>query len=170
MDFLSRAYAQLYDLYRSMTPGSRLTAGLLAVVVLLSLGYVFTHQSSSPEVDLMHGVPVSASQLPQMVAALAKANLKGYVIRGTSILVPHGQEPAYMAALADANALPKQSGEARATQSTPAAGATTIGCANSGTRSPCRRAWRGSSARCPASSRRPCSTTSTSSRASTRKK
>ena len=61
MDFLSRAYSQLYDLYRSMTPGSRLTAGLLAAVVLLSLGYLFTHQSSSPEVDLMHGVPLSAA-------------------------------------------------------------------------------------------------------------
>ena len=34
--------------------------GLLAAVVLLSVGYLFTHQGSSPEVDLMHGVPVAA--------------------------------------------------------------------------------------------------------------
>ena len=55
----------------------------------------------------MHGVPVAAGQLPAMVSAFAKANLKGYEIRGTSILVPRGQEPAYLAALADAKALPK---------------------------------------------------------------
>ena len=42
-----------------------------------------------------------------MVSAFAKANLKGYEIRGSSILVPHGQEPAYLAAIADAKALPK---------------------------------------------------------------
>ena len=112
MDFLSRAYSQLQHLYRSMTPGSRLTTGLLAAVVLLSFGYLFTHQGSSPEADLMPGVPLSAAQLPIMEAALAKANLKGYEIRGTSILVPRGQEAAYMAALADANALPTQCGDA----------------------------------------------------------
>ena len=112
MDFLNRAYSQLYDLYRSMTPGSRLTAGLLAAVVLLSLGYLFTHQASAPDVDLMHGVPVAAGQLPAMEAAFAKANLKGYEIRGTSIRVPRGQEAAYMAALADAKALPPNFGTA----------------------------------------------------------
>ena len=111
MDLLNRAYAQLYDLYRSLTPGSRLTAGLLATVVLLSLGYLFTHQGSSPEVDLMHGVPVAAAQLPAMEAALGKANLR-YEVRGTSILVPRGQEPACMAALADAKALPQNIGDA----------------------------------------------------------
>jgi flagellar M-ring protein FliF len=111
MDFLSRAYSQLYDLYRSMTPSSRLTAGLLASVVLLSLGYLFTHQISSPEVDLMHGQPLSAPQLSFMEGVLGKAGLKCEV-RGTSILVPRGQEAACMAALADANALPKQPGDA----------------------------------------------------------
>jgi flagellar M-ring protein FliF len=112
MDVVSRAYSQLADLYRSMTPGSRLTAGLLAAVVLLSVGYLATHQVSTPDVDLMHGVPVEAGQLPIMEAAFHKANLQGYVIRGASIFVPHGQEPAYMAALADAKALPQRFGDA----------------------------------------------------------
>ena len=60
----------------------------------------------------MHGVPVAADQLPVMEAALAKANLKGYEVRGTSIFVPRGQEAAYMAALADAKALPPNFGAA----------------------------------------------------------
>ena len=112
MDFLNRAYAQLFDLYRSMTPGSRMTAGLLSAVVMLSLGYLFTHQAVSPDVDLMHGKPIAAAQLPAMVAAFAKANLKNYEVRGTSIFVPRGQEAAYMTALADGKALPPDFGSA----------------------------------------------------------
>ena len=112
MDLLNRAYSQLYNLSRSMTPGGRLTAGLLAAAVLLSFGYLFTHEVSSPEVDLMHGVPVAASQLPAMEAALAEANLK-YVVRGTSIYVPRGQESDCRAAVAKARALPPALGNAQ---------------------------------------------------------
>jgi flagellar M-ring protein FliF len=112
MDFLSRAYPQLAELYRSMAPGSRLMASLLAGVVLLGMGYLFVHQGSLPDVDLMHGVPLSASQLPVMEAAFDKASLKGYAVRGTSIFVPRGQESAYMAALAAAKALPPNFGDA----------------------------------------------------------
>ena len=114
MDFVNQAYAQLYGLYRSMTPGSRLMAGLLAVVVLLGMGYLLTHEISTPDVDLMHGVPVAADQWPRMEAAFAKANLTGYEIRGTSIRVPRGQEAAYMAALAEGKALPPNFGAALA--------------------------------------------------------
>ena len=46
-----------------------------------------------------------------MEAALAKANLTGYEIRGTSIFVPRGQEAAYMAALVKEKALPPNFGE-----------------------------------------------------------
>ena len=112
MDFLNRATTQLTELYRSMTPGSRLTAGLLAAVVVLSVGYLSTHQASTPEVDLMHGVPIAASQLPAMEAAFAKANLKSYEIRGTSIHVPRDEAGAYMAALAAGNAVPPNFGAA----------------------------------------------------------
>jgi flagellar M-ring protein FliF len=112
MDLLNRAYSQLSDLYRSLTPASRATAGVLALVVALSAGYLFTHEGSSPEVDLMHGVSIGVGQLPLMEAAFAKANLKGHEVRGASVFVPRGQEPAYMAALADAKALPPNFGDA----------------------------------------------------------
>ena len=61
----------------------------------------------------MHGLPLAAGQLPAMEAALAKANLKGYEVRGTSIFVPRGQEADYMAALAAGNALPPNFGAAQ---------------------------------------------------------
>ena len=43
MDFLNKAIAQLSDLFRSMTPGARITAGLLLAVVVVSMGYLFQH-------------------------------------------------------------------------------------------------------------------------------
>ena len=114
MDILNRAYSQLVELFQSMTPGARLMAGLLMVAVLLGGGYFYTHQSLTPDMDLMHGVPVTPGQLPLMEAAFEKAKLKGYEIRGgTSIFVPRGQESAYMAALVAAKALPKGLGAAQ---------------------------------------------------------
>ncbi len=88
-------------------------AGLLSVVLLVSLGYLLTHEAAAPDVDLMHGVPVAASQLPVMEAAFGKANLKEYKFQGTSIRVPRGQEATYMTALVDAKALPPNFGAAQ---------------------------------------------------------
>jgi flagellar biosynthesis/type III secretory pathway M-ring protein FliF/YscJ len=113
MDLLNRAYSQLYQRYRAMTPGARVASGLLAVVALASLGYLLTHRVSPPEAELMPGVSVTPSQVPAMVAALADANLKGYEVRGTKIYVPRGQEADYLAALAKANALPPTLGTAQ---------------------------------------------------------
>jgi flagellar M-ring protein FliF len=106
MDFLNKAFAQLSELFRSMTPGGRLTAGLLLLVVVISLGCLFTYRVSGPNTDLMNGVPIAAGQLAKMEAAFAKANLSPPEIRGTQILVPRGQKNLYMAALVDGGALP----------------------------------------------------------------
>lgn len=112
MDFLNKSLSQLSELFRSMTPGTRITAGLLLVVVVVSLGYLFTYQVSGSNVDLMNGVPVPPGNLPAMETAFFKAGLRSPEIRGTQILVPRGQKAAYMAALADAKALPPNFGKA----------------------------------------------------------
>ena len=113
MDLLNRAYSQLYEQFRSMTPGSRLMAGLLAAVALASLGYLCTHQAAAPDVDLMHGAPLTANQLPAIEAALGEGQLEGIRDSRTkpraAIFVPRGQESDYMAALAKAKALPPNS-------------------------------------------------------------
>jgi flagellar M-ring protein FliF len=111
MDFLNKAYAQLADLFRSMTPGARITAGLLLIVVVVSLGYLFNHQISGQTSDLLHGMRVSDSQIQLMMGAFGKKNLNDAVpTSGGQILVPHGQEAKYMGALADAKALPPNFG------------------------------------------------------------
>jgi flagellar M-ring protein FliF len=110
MDFLNKSFAQISDLFKSMTPGARLTAGLLLVVIVVSLGFLFQRQSAGPDAFLMGGEPFPASQLPAMEAAFAKANLAGAVIDGNRIRVPRGQQAVYMGALADAGALPANFG------------------------------------------------------------
>src|SRR5260221_2051616 len=112
MDFLNKAIAQITDLFRSMTPGARITAGLLLAVLVVSLGFLFNHQSSSPDDYLMGGDSIQSTQLPAIEAAFAKAKLGGYEIDGSHrIRVPGAQKALYMAALADANALPRGFGD-----------------------------------------------------------
>lgn len=110
MDFLNKAFAQLGDLFRSMTPGARLTAGLLLVVVVVSLGYLFQHQVTGGDDDLFYGKTIPVTSMAGMEQAFSKANLTSYSINGSTIRVPRGQRAAYMAALADAKAMPPDFG------------------------------------------------------------
>ncbi len=112
MEFLNRAIAQIADLFRSMTPGARITVGLLLTVVVVSLAYLFNHQSTSADYFLLGGDPIPSNQLPAIEAAFSKAKLGGYEIDSSHrIRVPAGQKTAYLAALADGNALPKSFGD-----------------------------------------------------------
>jgi flagellar M-ring protein FliF len=106
MDFLNKTLAQLSDLFKSMSPGARITAGLLLAVVVVSLAYLFNQRTNGADGYLMGGRPFSAAELPAMEAAFAQAGLSGYEITGNQVRVPRGQEHAYMAALADGGALP----------------------------------------------------------------
>jgi flagellar M-ring protein FliF len=106
MDFLNKALAQLSELFRSMTPGARITAGLLLAVVVISVGYLFQHGASGPDAYLFGGEPMSNGQLDRVEAAIAKAGLSDFQREGFRIRVPSGQQAKYLAAVADAGALP----------------------------------------------------------------
>jgi flagellar M-ring protein FliF len=106
MDFLNKSLAQLSDLFRSMTPGARMTAGLLLAVVVVSMGYLFRQSASGPDAFLFGGEPLSDGQLTRAEAAIAQAGLSGYEREGNRIRVPAGQKAAYLAAVADGGALP----------------------------------------------------------------
>ena len=112
MDLLNKAFAQFSDLLRSMTPGGRIAAGLLLVVAVVSVGYVFQHQASGDYDDLFDGKPMQSPYLQKMKAALGKKELNGYTIEGGRVKVPHAQRASYWAALVDAKALPPNSGQA----------------------------------------------------------
>ena len=106
MDFLNKAFSQISDLFKSMTPGARVTAGLLLGLIVVSLGYLVNYRVAGPDAFLFGGQSFDPSYIPAMEAAFAKANLGGYELEGTRFRIPRGQQELYVAALADGNALP----------------------------------------------------------------
>ena len=106
MDFLNKSLAQVSELFRSMTPGARMTAGLLLAVVVVSMGYLFRQGAGGPDAYLFGGSPLSDGQLTRAEAAIAQAGLSGYEREGNRIKVPAGQQAKYLAAVADGGALP----------------------------------------------------------------
>lgn len=106
MDFLNKALLQLRELFESMTIGSRITSGLLLVVIVISLGYLFVNGVSGPSAYLMDGASFTPKELDAMEAAFAKSGLDSYVREGGRVRIPRSEQITYMAALADANALP----------------------------------------------------------------
>ncbi len=106
MDLLNQSFTQVSDLFRSMTTGARITTGLLLVLVVISMGFLFSSQGPGPTIDLMNGVAVPADNIPVMLAAFDKADLPSPDIRGTQLMVSQDKQNAYMAALVDADALP----------------------------------------------------------------
>ena len=110
MDFLNKAFAQFSDLFRAMTPGARITAGLLLVVAVVSVGYLFQSQVSGGDEYLFSGDSIPTPTLQKMEAAFGKAGLNGFTIEGGRVKVPRAQRAAYLAALADAKALPPNFG------------------------------------------------------------
>lgn len=120
MDSLNKALNQIGDLFKSMTPGARLLTALLASAIVISLGFLFTQRFQGGDDYLLGGVGFSANELPAMEAAFGKANLASYTVEGNRIRIPRGLQARYMAALADAGALPSHFGDhlAKATSNT----------------------------------------------------
>src|SRR5690554_376253 len=106
MGAVNRAIAQLKDLFMSMTPGTRVATALLLAVIVLSLFFLFGQQWHGQGTYLLGGRPFSASELPAIQAAFASAGLPEPKYEGNRILVPEGQEAAYVTAMAEAGAMP----------------------------------------------------------------
>jgi flagellar M-ring protein FliF len=111
MNLLNRAMAQLNDLFRSMSAGTRMTAALLLIVVVVSLGYLFQSQTAGPDSYLLGGHPFSPGEMPAVLGALAQAGLNDFEVEGNLIRIPKAKQSAYLAALADANRLPISFGD-----------------------------------------------------------
>jgi flagellar M-ring protein FliF len=106
MDFLNQAINQVSDVFRSMTAGARITAGLLLAVVVISVGYLFQYQSTGPDEFLSGGQFLTDGQINRIEAAMAQAGLNDYQRDGNRIMVPRGLRASYLAAVADGDALP----------------------------------------------------------------
>ncbi len=111
MDFLNRSIAQLQDLFQSMTVGARITSALLLATVVISLGFLFQGKYVGGEEELLGGQSFTPNEYYRMLAAFSANNLPEPTTVGYSIRVPRGQKSAYMAALVQADALPKRFGD-----------------------------------------------------------
>lgn len=107
MDFLNSAYKQGADLYESMTPAARITAGLLLGVVVIALYYLVQMPTSAPDELLLGQNNFSSSDLSAMEAALAQEGLNEYERVGNGLRIPRGKRAAYVAAIAKHKALPR---------------------------------------------------------------
>ena len=106
MDFLNQATGQIRELFLSMTPAARVTALLLVGVIAVSLGYLFQHHSAGPDDYLFNGEFLPASDVDRAEAAIAQAGLSDYERVGHRLRVPRGHKAEYLAAVAEAGALP----------------------------------------------------------------
>ncbi|HEV7226303.1 MAG TPA: flagellar M-ring protein FliF C-terminal domain-containing protein [Pirellulales bacterium] len=110
MDFLNKSYVQVADLFRSMTPAARITSGLLLAAVVVGLAYLFNTRIAGGEAYLLSGHHFSPAEIDGMEAAFGTAGLGDYEIEGSRIRVPRASKAKYMAALADAGAMPAHFG------------------------------------------------------------
>lgn len=112
MDFLNKAYGQLAELFRSMTPGARITTALLLAVIVTSLTYLFRYQTDRAEEYLFNGEALTQGEIVAIEAAFGKAGLNDYEIAGNKIRVPRAQRAKYLDAIGKENALPQSFGSA----------------------------------------------------------
>jgi flagellar M-ring protein FliF len=106
MDFLNQAFAQVRDLFLSMTPAARVTSVLLVAVIGVSLGFLVQQQSSGPDEYLFNGEFLAPADADRAEAAIAQAGLNGWSREGNRIRVPRGRMAEFLGAVADADALP----------------------------------------------------------------
>ncbi len=106
MDFLNQAFAQIRELFLSMTPAARVTSVLLVGVIGVSLGFLVKQNGGGPEAYLFNGESLRPADADHVEAAIAQAGLNGWEREGNRIRVPRGQMAEYLGAVADAGALP----------------------------------------------------------------
>src|SRR5687768_4288251 len=107
MAFLNQSFAQIRDLFASMTPAARITSALLLGVIVVSLGYLFQGYAGASDELLFNGEVLQPREADYVEAAIAEAGLTVLPRQAGRIVVPRGQKTAYLAAIADAGALPK---------------------------------------------------------------
>lgn len=107
MDFLNKAFAQLADLFKSMSPGARITAGLLVVLVAVSLAYLFVFQMNTANEFLFGSREFSQAELDAMQTAFGAAGLNQFEVVGKRVRVPRGKLVEYLQALSQSNFQPQ---------------------------------------------------------------
>jgi flagellar M-ring protein FliF len=105
MESINNSLAQLRDLFRSMTPAARVTAGLLLSAVVVSLGYLFAGGAGQAEHLLFGGEQLGPAEIHAIEAALSAEQIH-YDTSGNRVRVAADRQYEAMGAIAAAGAMP----------------------------------------------------------------
>jgi flagellar M-ring protein FliF len=108
MSLFGQSVTQVTDLIRSMTPAARATTIALLSVIVVSVVFLFRFQTGESTDFLFGGRAFSDRELDAMTTAFGKADLNGWNTSGNRLSVPKTKRHIYLAALADASALPEK--------------------------------------------------------------
>ena len=101
--------AQVFTLAQVITPAQVIALGL----VLASIGWaawLLRDRPANDEVELLAGTALPSSEMAIMEAAFDRAQLNDHRTDGGRVWVPRSRQSAYMRALVDAEALPREFG------------------------------------------------------------
>lgn len=101
MNFLHKAYRQASDLFRGMTPGARVTAGMLLVLIVVSLVYLFVYEVRGSRRYLFGAREFSHEELDAMQQAFGDAGLDQWEIVDNRVQVPGSRITDYLKALSE---------------------------------------------------------------------
>ncbi|MEZ6133430.1 MAG: flagellar M-ring protein FliF C-terminal domain-containing protein [Pirellulaceae bacterium] len=110
MNIINDIGKQISGLFASMTPSARVMAGLMLGVIVVSLGWIISSQSSAQHEYLFGGRNYTDAELELWEATFGEAGLREYERVGKRIRVPVGEKDLYLKALSSASALPKEWG------------------------------------------------------------
>ena len=110
MNALTQIGKQLSDLFSSLTPAARLMAGLMVGVIVVSLGWIISTESTGNYESLLSGITLTHAELDRIEVAFGDAQLRDFHREGRQIRIPKGEKDQYLRALSDGNALPKEWG------------------------------------------------------------
>ncbi len=110
MNALSDLGKQLSELFSSLTPSARIMAGLMAGVIVVSLGWIVSTEVSGDYESLLGGMTLSNAEMDRIETAFGDAQLRDYYREGKQIRIPKGEKDQYLKALSSAKALPKEHG------------------------------------------------------------
>lgn len=108
MSFIGQTISSTKDLLGSMTPAARVTTVALLGVIIVSSVFLFRVKTGEPDTYLFGGRVFSNRELDAMTTAFSKSELNEWSQEGNRVSVPRSQRHLYLAALADAKALPER--------------------------------------------------------------
>ena len=112
MELLTKAWTRGAALVQSLSPTARVVAGLSLAAVVVGLVYLNTGPPGGDHEYLLGGRALSDQEIDRVQVAFSQAGLSDWQIESNRVRIPRVDRHAYIAALADKQAMPETFGSA----------------------------------------------------------